>query len=230
MGAENRHTELNVYLLPGLAADKRLYERMTIDVGTLHHFEWEYIPEIRTMTEYAEELIGRIDTENNVYIGSSMGGMMASEMSHLRKPERLILLSAPAARNEFPGLFKQISKLRVAKWFRPKQLMKISHLADTFMDFRTEEDRKLFYKMLEKYGPEFLHYALNAIFDWSRKERPDNYLQVIGANDKLFKPHRMRSPVLIPGAGHFMTFEQPERLSQLINAELDRLADRLSRT
>lgn len=220
----NRHTDINVYLLPGLAADRRLYERMTLEVGTLHYLEWEYLPEAKTMTDYAEELIGGIKTENNVFIGSSMGGMMASEMASLRKSDRLILLSAPAAREEFSGMLKGVSAIRVAKWFKPKQLMKINRLADTFMGFRTEEDRKLFYEMLEKYGPEFLHFALNAIFDWNRSERPEDYLQVIGANDKLFKPQKMRSPILIPDAGHFMTFEQPERLSRIVNTELDRLA------
>lgn len=221
-------SELNIYLLPGMGADKRLYDPIGLTVGKHHFIEWEHIPEAITLTDYAEHLVSNIRTENNVYIGSSMGGMMAVEMQHLKPSDRLILLSAPASRDEFPPLLNRVRDLRMGKWFNPNQLYKLNRLADTFMGFKDKDDRQLFYEMLEGYGPEFLHYAVNAILNWDQRKRPDNYFQIIGDKDALFKQKRMIDPVMVQGSGHFMTFEQPKILTDLLNQELRRIEKNLS--
>lgn len=220
--------ELNVYLLPGMGADRRLYDPIDIQFGRLHYIEWEFQEEAKTMGDYAHILTSQITTDNNVYIGSSMGGMMAVEMEFAKPSERLILLSAPASRKEFPPLLNTVAGMRAGKWFSPRQLYRLNRLADSFMGFKNKEDRALFYDMLEGYGPDFLHFAVNAILDWDRKERPSDYLQVIGGNDALFKKKRMTSPVMIEGSGHFMTFEQPEALTDILNRELERIQERIN--
>lgn len=216
--ASKRHA----YLLPGMGADKRLFDPIKLEGLEMKVLEWEFIPGISTLSEYAVHLAKRICTENNVYIGSSMGGMMAVELHKLKPASDLVLLSAPACRLEFPPILKGVSKMKVGKWFSLKQMRRLNRLADLFMGFSSPEHRKLFYEMLEGYGPEFLKYALNAVFDWDRMDRPEKYLQVIGSKDRLFKPHRMQSPIVLPDSGHFLTYEQPTKLSRIVNTYLER--------
>lgn len=209
------------YLLPGMGADKRLFNPIELKGVKVKVLEWEFIPGISTMSEYAAHLAKRISTENNVYIGSSMGGMMAVELHKAKPAKNLVLLSAPACRLEFPPILKGVSRIKAGKWFSLKQMHRFNRLADLFMGFSSPDHRILFYEMLEGYGPEFLKFSVNAILEWDRMDRPEKYLQVIGSKDRLFKAHRMQSPIVLPGSGHFLTYEQPVELSRIVNEYLD---------
>lgn len=217
--------ELHIYLIPGMGADRRLFAPLEIQHGQLHFIDWKYIPGTKTMRDYAEKLCETITTENNIYIGSSLGGMMAREMALVKKPLDLLLLSAPASREEFPPVLKIGSAFNMGRWFGPKTTFKMNRLADTFMGFSDTDDRALFYDMLQGLEPEFIHFAINAILDWETKERPSTYFQLVGSKDKLFKGKRMLQPSIIEGAGHFMTFERPNEISQMVNRRIAQLLE-----
>ena len=85
--------DVNIYLFPGIGADERLFKPISIDHGNLHYIRWKHVPGARTMRDYAEHMCASITTENNIYLGSSLGGMMAREMASVRKPLDLILLA-----------------------------------------------------------------------------------------------------------------------------------------
>lgn len=216
---------MNIYLLPGMAADQWLFDPISIEYGEKHFISWEYIDGVKTLHDYAEVLCGRIKTDNNVYIGSSMGGMIATEMAHILPPTQLILLSAPASRIEFPRSLNMAAKARIAQVFSPQGMARIKRISDAFMGFKNAADRELFYKTLNNQGPQFLHFAVNAILQWDRMNRPASYMQIVGDQDRLFKARKMLNPTVVPGAGHFMTREQPELLSDLINDELRRILE-----
>ncbi len=211
-----------LFLLPGMAADERLFHPIDLSFGEVHAMRWEFRPGVRSLADYAAMLVREVpwpvDGRPVWYIGSSMGGMLARELHALRPADELVLLSAPAARHEFPNRMHLLRALRTGRWFTPSGMMRLNRLSDSFMGFRNADDRSWFYENLETYGPEFLHFAVNAILDWPRRDRPERYLQVVGSEDRLFKAHRMVSPVVLPGAGHFMTLEQPERLSAVLRS------------
>jgi pimeloyl-ACP methyl ester carboxylesterase len=215
-------SEVHAYLIPGMGADKRLFDPIELKSVQIHVLEWEYIPGISSLEEYARHLAQKISTTNNIYIGSSMGGMMAVELHAVKPANELVLLSAPASRLEYPPILKAASRLRAGKWFNAKQLKQMNAVADMFMGFSNNNHRAVFYEMLDAYGHDFLKYAVNAILDWDRKERPNAYLQIIGSEDRLFKAHRMKRPVVLEGSGHFLTYEQAKELSRIINEHLEK--------
>lgn len=222
---EFKSTELNVHWLPGMGADRRLFTKIQVQKVNHHYHEWRHLPGAQTLSDYAEWLASQIQTTNNVYIGSSMGGMMATELMRVKPADHLILLSAPIGRHEFPPLLKNLSAIRIGRWFSPRQMHKLNRMANTFMGFKSKEDQALFFEMLEGYGPDFLHFAVNAILDWKPTEFTFPYVQVIGGDDKLFKSQKMAQPIVLPGAGHFMTWEKPEDLSAIIQKEIDRVIE-----
>ena len=211
---------IKAYFLPGMAADRRLYSKMTIEGVEPVFIDWPHPGQAKTLTDYAHVLVDRFITpqEPHVLVGSSMGGMMAVELAHLTSPLHTYLLSAPATRREFPQLLNRLRASRLHKALGPKIVFRINRLADVFMGFKTEEDRALFYEMLEGYGPEFLHFAVNAVLEWDRQEPPAAYTQILGSEDKLFPPKRAEAQAhVIEGGGHFTTFEYPDELSALLN-------------
>lgn len=209
---------LNYYLIPGMGADYRLFANFALKYGITHHLDWIPHGKSKNLTEYAELMSERITTSNNVIIGSSMGGMTAVEMSRIVKPLSTILVSAPTGRHEFPRVLKFIDSTRLHRALNPKQVSAISGLADTFMGFKTPEQRQLFYDMLKKNGPEFLHFSVGAILEWKNTMPPEGeFIQIIGSLDKLFSTKKIQTPYVIEGGGHFTAFEKGPEVSDIIN-------------
>lgn len=213
---------INYYLIPGMGADYRLFTHFELKYGITHHLDWIPHGTSSNLTEYAELMSQRIQTKNNVIIGSSMGGMTAVEMSRIVKPLTTILVSAPTGRHEFPRLLKFVDSIRLHRALNPKQTAAISGLADTFMGFKTPEQRALFYEMLNKNGPEFLHFSIRAILEWQNTMPPEgDFIQIIGDKDKLFSTKKIQTPYVIEGGGHFTAFEKGPEVSDIINRYIE---------
>jgi pimeloyl-ACP methyl ester carboxylesterase len=209
---------LHYYLLPGMGADHRLYGKLKLHYGEMHLMDWVAHEDAKDLTDYARIIARHIRTEHNVIIGSSMGGMVAAELTDIVSPLGTVLISAPRNRSEFPPILKLADFLGPHRAMGPKTLMKLNKVANTFMGFSTKEHEALFYEMLRGNGEDFLHFSVRAVLGW--KHRPQlagQVLQIIGERDRLFKEKRMQSPVIVRNSGHFLAYEQPETLARLIN-------------
>jgi pimeloyl-ACP methyl ester carboxylesterase len=200
-----------------MGADYRLFEQIKLPEGRIHHLDWRDPGEAKTLTEYAAMIAPMIEKENSILIGSSMGGMLAVELSKLINPDAVILLSAPVYRSQFPRILKMTAAIRIYKLFNSRSIMFMSRLADVFMGFEKREDRTLFYEMLHKNGGKFLRFAVEAVLLWDNgDDLKCPWVQIIGDRDKLFPPNRMSSPLVIRNGGHFTTWEQPQQCSEAI--------------
>lgn len=214
---------VNFYLVPGMGANKRLFENYSLR-GNVHILEWVDQRQAVTLQEYAAILAEHIKTENNIIVGSSMGGMMANELSHLVKPKATVLISAPAHRGEFPRSLNLLEKTRIYRLSTPQITYKLSFLARTFMGFSNKEHDALFFEMLRANGPDFLHFSVRAVLEWRRLNAPHGeWLQILGENDKLFTSQTPGKTTVLRGSGHFMAYEQAQEISGIINAFAEQL-------
>ncbi|MFM7728710.1 MAG: alpha/beta fold hydrolase, partial [Flavobacteriales bacterium] len=107
--------------------------------------------------------------------------------------------------------------LKLHKALTPRQVMRVSKLADLFMGFKTEDQRAMFYDMLRGNGPEFLHFSVGAVLDWKNTTPPDiPFIQIIGTQDKLFKQEKIPGAIMLEGSGHFTAFEKGKEVSAII--------------
>jgi pimeloyl-ACP methyl ester carboxylesterase len=209
--------ELNYYLIPGMGADKRLFQRFHLPNGKVHHLDWIAHGESKNLREYAGLMAQRIQTENNIIVGSSMGGMVTVEISKQIKPMGAVLVSAPTGRHEFPRSLKSLRALKLHRALNAKQIMRISKLCDLFMGFKTEEQRTMFYDMLSSNGSEFLHFSVGAVLEWENTTPPPvPFIQILGSQDKLFSHKKIRNAHVIDGSGHFTAFEKGADVSEII--------------
>lgn len=219
---------IHYYLIPGMGANALLYAQYNLE-GAVHALDWPSHRQARTLAEYAAIVAEQVTTENNIIVGSSMGGMVATELSHIVKPKATILLSAPSGRHQFPMSLRMLRQLRLHRMLGPKQVYALANAADLFMGFQTPEDRERFYKMLRANGPEFLHFSVQAVLEWNHKQTPTGtYIHILGDRDKLFKPEKIPHSIVIRGAGHFATYEKSDLISRLINAYVRNDFDRSS--
>lgn len=76
-------------LIPGMAADERLFEPLKRSFGTPHPIRWRWVPGVRSLANYARVLADELPDRQGrevVYIGSSMGGMLACGVPPLPAP------------------------------------------------------------------------------------------------------------------------------------------------
>ena len=209
--------EINYYLIPGMGADKRLFQRFHLPNGKVHHLDWIAHEKSKSLREYAALMANRIQTENNIIVGSSMGGMVTVEISKQINPMGVVLVSAPAGRHEFPRSLKNLRALKLHRALNAKQVMRISRLCDLFMGFKTEEQRAMFYDMLSGNGEDFLHFSVGAVLEWENTTPPPvPFIQILGSKDKLFSHKKIRNAHVIDGSGHFTAFEKGTDVSEII--------------
>lgn len=217
--------ELNYYLIPGMGANRRLYENYRLP-GKIHYLEWEYVAGAETLTDYAAHLAGRIETQNNIIVGSSMGGMMAVELSRIIKPALTVLISAPTGRHQFPRSLKILDRIGLHRAMGPNTLCKLTKLCDTFMGFKTDEQRSMFYEMMQSNGPDFLHYSVKAVLGWKNTTPPDGmFIQILGDQDRLFSSRRISANFVLKGSGHFSTYEKSGEICSIITDATKRLLE-----
>ncbi|MEZ4800777.1 MAG: hypothetical protein R2809_13575 [Flavobacteriales bacterium] len=96
--------------------------------------------------------------------------------------------------------------MKFTKWTRvhhavsPRMVKNLNFLANTFMGFKDQNQKKLFFEMMDKLGPEFIRFSIKALLDWKNKERPSgDLLQIVGTKDVLFDHKKMKEPVLLDG-------------------------------
>ncbi len=208
---------INYYLIPGMGADKRLFQHFNLTNGKVHHLDWIPHGSSKNLAEYATLMAERITTEKNVVVGSSMGGMVTVEIAKLIQPKGAVLVSAPSGRHEFPQVLKNLNALRLHRALTPKQVLRISTLADLFMGFKTDEQRAMFYDMLRGNGEDFLHFAISAVLEWKNTTPPTvPFIQILGTHDRLFKQHKIPNAVMLEGSGHFTAFERGKEVSEII--------------
>ncbi|MBK6752716.1 MAG: alpha/beta fold hydrolase [Flavobacteriales bacterium] len=94
---------MDIYLIPGLASDHRLFERLELPGHTLHCLEWHRMPERSTIERFARALATKVDVSRpHALVGVSMGGMVAQEMAALTKPSKVVIISSWKGRAEMP--------------------------------------------------------------------------------------------------------------------------------
>ncbi len=210
-------TTLNYYLIPGMGADNRLFQHFHLPNGKVHHLDWIPHGSSTNLSEYASLMAERITTERNIIIGSSMGGMVTVEIAKQINPLGAVLVSAPTGRHEFPKRLKGLSALKLHRALNAKHVMRVSRLCDLFMGFKTNEQRAMFYDMLEGNGPEFLHFSVGAVLEWQNTTPPPvPFIQILGSEDKLFNPKKIPNTITLEGSGHFTAFEKGKEVSEII--------------
>jgi pimeloyl-ACP methyl ester carboxylesterase len=215
------NSNLHFYLIPGMGANAQLYAHYQLP-GEIHVLDWPAQGNSTTLADYAKILAENITTENNVIVGSSMGGMVATELSHLLHPKATILLSAPCSHQQFPLLLRALKHIGLHGLLRPNQIYRLAKSADLFMGFENATHRQMFYDMLKSNGPEFLHFSVKAVLEWQHNGEPTGpYVHILGVRDRLFKSEKMANPIIIKDAGHFATFEKSDLICRLINCYVE---------
>ena len=206
---------MKIYAIPGLGADKRVFEYLSIDYQ-LVALEWIAPLKNESLKEYALRLAQAIDTSVPYGIlGVSFGGMIAVEMSKVLKPELTILLSTAETHKELRWIYRVVGRTNLL-YLMPKATFNISI---NFAWFLFGTNNPVLKAILDDTDPAFAKWAAIAISKWKNHDVIDNSLRISGAKDKILPPKKPNIK-LIPDGQHFMIVDRCREISDLINEYL----------
>ena len=215
------HEELrkNIYLIPGLGADKRLFVNLDLPDYNVHHIEWIPPTDNESIEEYAARLLQQIKTPDPVIIGVSFGGLMAIEIGKLINTEKIILISSARTSSEIPFYFKISGRLGLSKLIGSISFHSVNAMTCWFFGIKTEEERKLLSSIITDTDPKFIEWAMEKIVKWKNSVLLKNVTLIHGTSDKLFT--FSKADHKIKGGEHFMIYNRAAEISALFGSILN---------
>lgn len=210
--------QTNVYLLPGQGADHRQYQFM--DLGSEYALKdiRYFTPALgMDMREYAFLLSRQIDrSQPFILIGTSLGGMLATEMTEFLKPEHVIIIASAKCRKELP-LHYRLQKYFEINNLIPATLTKWGALIlQPLVEPDRDQYKEIFVNMLEDKDPLFLSRTVEMIVSWEREEAPRSIIHIHGTEDHTLPIKNVDPDYIIEGGSHMMTLTRADEINQLI--------------
>ncbi len=214
---------MDVYLIPGLGADKRLFGKLKEEGHTIHYLEWPKMEPGSTLADHALRLAAQVDgSRPHALVGVSMGGMVAQEMAALTKPEKVVIISSWKNPEEMP------MTIRVLRGTHPERILTKTILQQTLplarwqMGVESPEDKALFDELLALHTVEDLKTQINACVNWEGPAEPvKNLFHLHGDKDRLMPIEKIKGARTIDGGTHFMVVTKAAEVGEQLRAILE---------
>ena len=182
---------MNLYCIPGLGADERLFRNLKPEAYQLKFIHWVKPDAKDTLESYAEKLIPQIDqTQPFSLLGVSLGGIIATILSAKINPIHVFVISSLKSSKEVPMAFKVLNALKVKFLFNSTLLKKIKPLIGLFFGKMNRTDQHLVFKMIDDADEHFLPWAAAAIIEWKSNDANTPFhkiVQIVGDKDLVFR-------------------------------------------
>jgi pimeloyl-ACP methyl ester carboxylesterase len=216
----NKHA----YFISGLGADRRAFKKIVLPPEfEVRYIDWIIPKRNEPFRDYCLRLAEPIDkTRDFVLIGLSFGGIVVTELTHVLKPAKSIIISSISSRRQMPGYFRIIGMLRIHRLV-PVSLLKNAYgIAYWLFGTKTEDERKTLRRILKETNEVYLEWSINAILNWRCKEKPNGIFHIHGTKDKILPIRFVQPDETIKGGRHFMVLSRAEEVSEAIRKELNR--------
>jgi len=216
---------LNVYCIPGMGVNERLFRNLKLDECLIHHIKWETPFKDESLPDYAMRLSKQIDTTQPfVLIGVSYGGMCSVEIAKQLRPLKTFIISSLKFSSELPFRLAFWRKIPIYKYFHDGFYKNAVMLAKKQFGVVTPEQIMNFRKMLDEAPKNYYNGAVDSIIKWRNTIRPDNLIHIHGTADKVLPYWKIKGcDYTIKHGTHFMIINKGEEISRIINKELEAL-------
>ena len=217
-------SKIPVYLMPGLAASSKIFERMALPETDFEIFllEWELPLLNENLTEYAERMALKVNHNQVVLIGVSFGGILVQEMAAFLNTKKIIIISSVKNNTEFPLKMKVAKSTKAYKLIPTKLLLNIDALAKYSFGAMIKQRIVLYKKYLSMRDKGYLDWAIEQVVCWERSVTDENVIHIHGDADDVFPIKNIKNAIIIKGGTHIMILNKykwlNENLPKIINS------------
>lgn len=211
-----------IYYISGLGADERVFTYLNLKEVEQKYIRWITPYKNERLTEYCKRLILQIDPSDEIIlVGVSFGGIVAQEISRICKVEKLIIISSIKSLNELDWQLDLVRRLGLHKLV-PSRFLKWSNnlTGNYYFGVQSKAESALLKQIINDTDRKFMKWAIGEIMNWKGPDRSSVTLHIHGDNDRVFPVRRIKNFIRIANGGHFMIVNRAEKLSTLIQNEI----------
>lgn len=210
----------DIYLLSGLGADKRVYQKIDFGQNNINHINWIKPLHDESIESYALRLTQQIKSHNPVLIGVSFGGMLAIEIAKLIKVNLVIIVSSVKSKAEIPTSYKLLGKLKFNKILPKKILNKPNPILNYLFGVNTDIDKEALRQIIKESDPDFINWGIDKIVNWKNTVVLNNIVHIHGTSDKILPYRKLKNVTPVKFGGHLMLLNKSDTLSNIIKQNL----------
>ena len=213
-----------VYFVPGLAANKKIFEYIKLpeDKFEVHYIEWILPLNLDEPIEsYAKRMCENITHKNPVLVGVSFGGIMVQEMSKIVNSSKVIIVSSIKSKNELPTPLKLAKNTKAYKLFPTKIIENIEQYEALFFTDYLKKRNELYKMYLSVRDASYLQWAIYNVLHWNQEEILENIVHIHGNKDEIFPVKTIHNHIEVNNGTHVMILDKAKTIAKLIEQACD---------
>lgn len=218
-------SDYNVFYLPGLGADERLFKDFYQDLPP-RSFEYPKFSKTDNLKSYASKCIANWGLkQNTILIGFSFGGMLGKEiLNQLDNTSKLFMISSVRTSDALDSNFILFSQYLL---FLPDFILRFllvwlgPHFASRGDSKLKKEDIALLRDMARSYDLRFFKWSLGVCRNWANNiDLNLNITQIHGEKDLIVPDSNNDADITIKNAHHLICFTHSEKLLNIIKKRI----------
>lgn len=196
-----------LYILPGMGVDHTMYRGAWRELPDARFLDWPRYEGETSLAEVAERLLASLSlAPTDILCGTSMGGMVALEMS-LRMPvRRVILVSSAISPREINPFLRALSPLSCTPFmWVGKQMVRFAGRPTS--------------RMMKATPARFLNAMCRAIVRWDGYHGSGEIVRIHGDSDWMIGCPA--DAQIVHSAGHLAAITHPAECAALVRQALD---------
>jgi len=191
----------SIYLMPGMAANPRIFEFLMFpDNFQVFRLSWITPYKEESIQNYAKRMCEKIKHPKPILIGVSMGGILVQEMASFLDYDKLIIVSSVKSNKELPSHMKLAQITNVHRLLPTQWIKNIESLSIFVLGNSLKKRFELYERYLSERDPDYLSWAIDVIVNWKKAEAIKDVIHIHGKSDTVFPIKNIISPCIeIPG-------------------------------
>jgi pimeloyl-ACP methyl ester carboxylesterase len=193
----------SVYLMPGMGANPRIFEFISLSERfDVNFLSWIPPQKNESLEHYAMRMCQRVKHQNPILIGVSFGGVLVQEMARQIDCKKIIIISSVKSNQEMPKHIK-LAQVTNAHRLLPTQWIKNLETFALFV-FGNGIQRRLdhYKRYLSERDPEYLSWAIDRLVKWNRNSPHKDIIHIHGAQDSIFPVKNIQDPFIKTDGDH----------------------------
>lgn len=198
-----------IHALPGMGADERMFPTPWDTLTGFTACNWKSWSGEKTLVAMADSICKAASiNDGDSLVGASLGGMVACEITKIRKIKTLFLVGSATHKDEINSLIKilqPLAPIAPIEWLRISA-GKIPH--------------ELF-QMFTDANPSFIRMMCSAIFEWQGLANPNTQVHRIHGKHDLVIPPPKKLELALNG-GHLISLTHANECVDYIRSQLSK--------
>lgn len=209
-----------IYLMPGLGLDKRIFNKFEINAVNTIYLEWIEPRKQENLTNYVQRLSNQINSNKypKILVGHSFGGIIVQELSKIINTKKVIIISTIKHESEMPFILKALKVFPFHVFINKKIIESTLPLWTNKNDFTTSKRKLTFMEMFDKNSNFYYKWAVNQMVNWTFEQpKPPKLIHIHGNKDKTFPIRNIKNVIEVKDGNHMMVLNKSKQISQIIN-------------